>query len=212
VVTGFGGQLDVLLARAVCRPRAGLVFAPLVSLSETLVEDRGVFPAGGVRARAVGAIDRATFAAADLVLADTAAHADYLVELGAARDRVAVLPLGVEPEFLAAPPPAPVPRRVLFYGHHLPLHGVETILAAAERLAGDVEVVLVGNGPERAALEARDGAAAPRSSGGTTCASRSCPASSRARPSCSACSAGGGRRPWWCPTRSGRPRRPAGRW
>ena len=155
VVAGFGGQLDVLLARAVCRPRAGLVFAPLVSLSETLVEDRGVFPAGGVRARAVGAIDRATFAAADVVLADTAAHAAYLVELGAARERVAVLPLGVEPEFLAAAAAAPVPRRVLFYGHHLPLHGVDTILAAAERLASDVEVVLVGNGPERAALEAR---------------------------------------------------------
>src|SRR6185295_9992091 len=47
VVVGFGGQLDVLLARRVCRPRAALVFAPLVSLSETLVEDRRVFPPGG---------------------------------------------------------------------------------------------------------------------------------------------------------------------
>jgi glycosyltransferase involved in cell wall biosynthesis len=155
VVTGFGGQLDVLLARAVCRPRAALVFAPLVSLSETLVEDRRVFPAGGVRARAVGALDRATFAAADLVLADTAAHAAYLVELGAAHARVAVFPLGVEPEFLAPPTAAPAARRVLFYGHHLPLHGVETIVAAAERLGSDVELVLIGNGPERARIEAR---------------------------------------------------------
>jgi glycosyltransferase involved in cell wall biosynthesis len=155
VVAGFGGQLDVLLARVVCRPRAGLVFAPLVSLSETLVEDRAVFPAGGVRARAVGALDRATFAAADLVLADTGAHAAYLAELGAARARVAVFPLGVEPEFLTPAPTTPFPRRVLFYGHHLPLHGVDTILAAAERLDADVEVVLVGNGPERARLEAQ---------------------------------------------------------
>ena len=69
----------------VCRPRAGLVFAPLVSLSETLVEDRGVFPAGRRRARAASAaLDRADASgAADLVLADTAAHADYLRELGA---------------------------------------------------------------------------------------------------------------------------------
>ncbi len=155
VVTGFGGQLDVLLARAVCRPRAGLVFAPLVSLSETLVEDRGIFRAGGLRARALAALDRATFAAADLALADTSAHAAYLVELGAARERVAVWPLGAEPEFLAGVPAMPVARRVLFYGHHLPLHGVATIVAAAEQLAADVEIVLSGNGPERAALDGR---------------------------------------------------------
>jgi glycosyltransferase involved in cell wall biosynthesis len=155
VVTGFGGQLDVLLARAVCRPRAGLVFAPLVSLSETLVEDRGVFRAGGARARAVAALDRATFAAADLVLADTGPHAAYLVELGASRERVAVWPLGVEPEFLSSTSVPPVARRVLFYGHHLPLHGVDTIVAAAEQLPPDTEVTLIGNGPERAAIESR---------------------------------------------------------
>jgi glycosyltransferase involved in cell wall biosynthesis len=155
VVTGFGGQLDVLLARAVCRPRAGLVFAPLVSLSETLVEDRAVFRAGGVRARAVAALDRATFAAADLVLADTGAHAAYLVGLGAGRERIAVWPLGVEPEFLPAAPGPPVARRVLFYGHHLPLHGVDTIVAAGEQLQPDTELVLIGNGPERAAIESR---------------------------------------------------------
>jgi glycosyltransferase involved in cell wall biosynthesis len=155
VVAGFGGQLDVLLARAVCRPRAGLVFAPLVSLSETLVEDRGVFRPGSVRARAVAALDRATFAAADVVLADTSAHAAYLVGLGADGARIAVWPLGVEPEFLAPLPAAPVARRVLFYGRHLPLHGVDTIVAAAERLPPDTEVVLIGNGPERAAVEGR---------------------------------------------------------
>src|SRR5262249_56269489 len=53
VVVGFGGQLDVLLAARFCRPRAGLVFAPLVTLSETLGEDRqGVPPRGRPRAPA----------------------------------------------------------------------------------------------------------------------------------------------------------------
>ncbi len=75
VIVGFNGQLDVLLARRLCRPRAALVFAPLVSLSETLVEDRRVFGARGAAARALRALDRATLRAADLVLADTAAHA-----------------------------------------------------------------------------------------------------------------------------------------
>jgi glycosyltransferase involved in cell wall biosynthesis len=153
VVVGFGGQLDALLARRVCRPRLGLVLAPLVSLTETLIEDRGVFPAGGLRARALAALDRASLRAADLVLADTAAHAEYLVGLGAAAERVAAWHLGVEPEFLPARPAAPVPRRVLFYGRYLPLHGVDTIVTAAARLGPRADLVLVGSGPERPRIE-----------------------------------------------------------
>ena len=101
VVVGFGGQLDALLARRLCRPRAALVFAPLVTLSETLVEDRRVFPVAGLRARALAALDRAALAAADLVLVDTAAHAAYLARLGVGYDRMAVWHLGAEPEFFA---------------------------------------------------------------------------------------------------------------
>ena len=92
----------MLLAARVCRPRAALVFVPLVSLTETLVEDRALFPAGGVRARLVAALDRAAFRAADLVLADTDAHAAYFRALGAPADRVATWHFGVEPEFVAA--------------------------------------------------------------------------------------------------------------
>lgn len=155
VVAGFGGQLDVLLAARICRPRAGLLFAPLVSLSETLVEDRRVFAPGSLRARALARLDRATFAAADLVLADTAAHAAYFAELGAAPARVAPWHFGVEPEFAPAPPAVPVvARRVLFYGRCLPLHGLETIIAASARLGDRAEFVLIGGGPERARMEA----------------------------------------------------------
>jgi glycosyltransferase involved in cell wall biosynthesis len=145
---------DALLARRVCRPRRGLVFAPLVSLSETLVEDRAVFRAGRPVARALAALDRAALRAADLVLADTAAHADYLVELGEPRGRVAVWHLGFEPEFLPPPAPAPAGRRVLFYGSYLPLHGIGTIVEAAARLGERAEFVLIGGGPERPAIEA----------------------------------------------------------
>jgi glycosyltransferase involved in cell wall biosynthesis len=154
VVVGFGGQLDVLLARAVCRPRAGLVFAPLVGLVETLVDDRRVFSARGPRARALGALDRLALRAADLVLVDTTAHAAYFVEQGAPRERLGVWHLGAEPEFFAAPTAAPVGRRVLFYGTCLPLHGIETIIAAAVRLGSRAEVVLLGDGPERPRLVA----------------------------------------------------------
>jgi glycosyltransferase involved in cell wall biosynthesis len=154
VVVGFGGQLDVLLARAVCRPRAGLVFAPLVGLVETLVDDRRLFSARGPRARALGALDRLALRSADLVLVDTTAHAACFVEQGAPGARLGVWHLGAEPEFFAAPAAAPVGRRVLFYGTCLPLHGIETIIAAAARLGSRAEVVLIGDGPERPRLAA----------------------------------------------------------
>ena len=155
VFVGFGGQLDVLLAARVCRPRRALVFAPLVSLTETLVEDRAVFRAGSPRARALTALDRATWRRSDLVLIDTAAHADYLVELGARRDRVAPWHLGAEPEFWSAPTLPVEPRRVLFVGRCVPLHGLATIVEAAARLGDRASLVVIGRGPERAAAEAR---------------------------------------------------------
>jgi glycosyltransferase involved in cell wall biosynthesis len=152
VVVGFGGQLDVLLARRYCRPRAALVFAPLVSLTETLVEDRRVFASRGAVARAVAWLDRASLRAADLVLADTQAHADYLARLGA--PRVVAWHLGVQPEFLAPlPAPSPSSRRVLFYGGYLPLHGIDTIVTAAGQLRERAEFVLIGSGPERPRME-----------------------------------------------------------
>jgi glycosyltransferase involved in cell wall biosynthesis len=153
VVTGFGGQLDVLLARRVCRPRAGLVFAPLVTLAETLVDDRAVVAAGGPAARALRTLDRATLGAADLVLVDTAAHAGHFRTLGARR--VGVWHLGAEPEFLAAGAGVPVPRRVLFTGRFLPLHGIDTIVEAARRLGTRADVTLLGTGPERPRIAAR---------------------------------------------------------
>jgi len=154
VVVGFGGQLDVLVAWRVCRPRAALVFVPLVSLSETLVEDRGVFAAGGAAARAVGVLDRMTLTAPDLVLADTAAHAAYLRALGGPKVRAGVWHFGVEPEFLPPPPGTPEPGRVLFYGRYLPLHGLDVIVDAAARLGQRARFVLIGDGPERPRIEA----------------------------------------------------------
>jgi len=153
VVVGFNGQLDVLLARRICRPRAGLVFAPLVSLTETLVDDRRLFAARSLRGRALVRLDRITLGAADLVLADTAAHAAYLAQLATPPVRIAVWHLGPEPEFLPARPPAPVGRRVLFYGRCVPLHGIDTIVEAAVRLRGRADFMLIGAGPERPRLE-----------------------------------------------------------
>ena len=101
VVVGFNGQLDVLLARLLAGSR-WVVFAPLVTLTETLVVDREVYRRGGLGARLLRVADRLTLRAAARVVVDTGAHAAWMVqELGVDSARLRVCPLGAEEIFAA---------------------------------------------------------------------------------------------------------------
>ena len=156
IVTGFNGQLDVLLARRIAGRRARIVFAPLVTLTETLVDDRRVYQRRGLKARAAAWLDRRTLERADLVLTDTETHRRWIAARLTARARTETLYLGAEPIFRSTPPRrrgVGDPLRVLFYGQYVPLHGTETIVEAAALLApeGGVELTMIGTGPERAA-------------------------------------------------------------
>jgi len=158
---GFNGQVDCLLLRfLVRRDRTPIVFAPLVTLTETLTDDRAVFRAHSAKAGLARWIDRFSLKAATQVVIDTDAHRRYLVEtFGISPERVSTWHLGADPTVFS--PRARVPRegpmRVLFYGSFLPLHGVRAVLEAASILRDDhrVEFVLVGDGPEREACAAR---------------------------------------------------------
>ena len=145
VLVGYPGHLDMGAARRIARGRP-IVFNPLVSLADTLVSDRGRFRAGGPAARAFETIDRRALRAADLVVADTKANADFLARLaGIPRTRVAVCFVGAE-ERVFKPGWDPMgPFTALFIGKLIPLHGVETILAAA-RLVPEVRFRVVGSG------------------------------------------------------------------
>jgi len=159
IVVGFNGQLDVLLARLLAGGRQ-IVFAPLVTVSETLVEDRGVYAPNSLPARMFQELDRWTLMAADIVVIDTQAHADYLVaELGVPADRIRVHYLGAESAFAPEATPTsrplewqPGPRlRVLAYASYLPLHGMDVVAAAAAALRPEegIAFLIVGSGPER---------------------------------------------------------------
>jgi glycosyltransferase involved in cell wall biosynthesis len=142
-VVGYPGHLDLAAARHAARGRP-IVFNPLVSLADTLVADRSRFRAGSFAARALERIDRSAFRSADLVVADTHAHARFLAQL-TGRDDIAVCLVGAEdrlfhPEWRPRPP-----FTALFVGKLIPLQGVETILAAA-RTAPELSFHLVGSG------------------------------------------------------------------
>jgi glycosyltransferase involved in cell wall biosynthesis len=145
LVVGYPGHLDLTAARRVAAGRP-VVFNPLVSLYDTFVADRGRFTPTSAAGRALRSIDRRALRAADLVVADTEADADFLASLAEIpRSRVEVCLVGAE-ERVFSPGWAPAdPFEALFVGKLIPLHGVETVLEAA-RLAPELRFRVVGSG------------------------------------------------------------------
>jgi glycosyltransferase involved in cell wall biosynthesis len=145
VIVGYPGHFDLPAARRTARG-APVVFNPLVSLEDTFVGDRGRFGAGSAAARALAVADRRALRSADLVVCDTRAHADHLIALaGLDPARVAVCLVGAEERVFRPGWAAREPFSCLFVGKLIPLHGVETILAAA-RIAAEIPFRIVGSG------------------------------------------------------------------
>jgi glycosyltransferase involved in cell wall biosynthesis len=154
VVVGYPGHFDMPAAKRVARGRP-VVFNPLVSLHDTLVGDRARFGPRSPAAGVLRAIDNGAFRGADLVVADTEAHAAFFRRtFRLAEDDVAVALVGAdEPLFRPGWHPAG-PFHALFVGKLIPLHGLETILEAAA-LAPEVPFRIVGEGQLGELLERR---------------------------------------------------------
>ncbi len=134
-----------------------LLFDPLISSYDKQVDERTKFSAQSRKAEALLSWERALFAKANRVLADTDAHADYFSELLAVpKDRLAVVFVGAEAEVFR-PVPLPVegePLEVLFYGSFIPLQGPEVVVEAAKRYQGpNIRWTMLGNGPLRQRCE-----------------------------------------------------------
>jgi glycosyltransferase involved in cell wall biosynthesis len=143
IVVGYPGHFDLVAARRAAQGRP-VVFNPLVSLADTLVGDRGRFRSGSLAARALERVDKYAFRSADLVVADTAAHARFLSDVRG-RDDVAVCFVGAEDRLFTPGWKPEAPFTVLFVGKLIPLQGVDTILAAA-REAPEIRFRIVGSG------------------------------------------------------------------
>jgi glycosyltransferase involved in cell wall biosynthesis len=156
VIVGYPGHLDLLAARRAAR-EVPVVFNPLVSLADTLVEDRGRFRRGSLPARVLRAVDRRALRGADLVVADTVAHAEFLAGLaGLPRDRFEVCFVGAEERVFRPGWQPEEPFTALFVGKLIPLHGLETILEAAH-LTPQLRLRVVGSGQLDGLLAGRPG-------------------------------------------------------
>ena len=171
MMVGYIGHLDMPLAWLLTRmPRRLLVFSPLISLYDTLVEDRRSFADGTLMSRFLRWLDRWTCARADLVLLDTDAHIGYFVRAcDLPRHRFARVFVGApEPDLTQSPAsrcPAsrcPASRsplddrntvensafRVVFIGKFTPLHGLPYMMEAARLLRDEPHIVFhfIGSG------------------------------------------------------------------
>lgn len=153
----YPGHLDVLALAPIWRARrVPVIFDPLISLHDTIVVDRKMHPARSPIGRLSLVVDRWSFRLSSLVLTDTPQVANHYAELtGIPRSRFAVLWPGVNEAVFSPPCSDPGdPTRVLFYGSFIALHGVDTIVRAAARLAGrGITVRIIGSGQERPAVE-----------------------------------------------------------
>ena len=164
MVVGYIGHLDMPLAWLLTRlPRRPLVFSPLISLYDTLVDDRRSFADGTLMSRLLRRLDRWTCARADLVLLDTDAHIGYFADtFNLPRQRFARVFVGA-PELGAMPEPEPAeilngqdafeptdgaPFQVVFIGKFTPLHGLPYMMEAARRLRDEPDIVFhfIGSG------------------------------------------------------------------
>lgn len=152
---GYIGQLDMLilgpLARLMNRP---VLFNPLVTLTDTVVEDRRRVRPGGLASRTIALIDRLALRLADVVLVDTVENGEYLQQrFSVPESRIVVVAVGADESTFA---PGETSRStdlldVLFYGKFIPLHGIETVVQAAailERHNFPGRIELVGSGQE----------------------------------------------------------------
>lgn len=155
VLIGYMGQLDVLILWPFAKLRGiPVVWDAFLSLYNTVVEDRLMLSVRNPLACLLWLWEWMACRAADRLLFDTRAHADYFIEtFHVPKENTASVFVGAEPEvfpitteFLDRNQKDPI---ILFYGQFIPLHGIETIICAA-RVARDepLDWVIIGSGQE----------------------------------------------------------------
>jgi len=158
VLVGFPGVLDMIVVAPLARLRGvPVAWDMFMSVYDTLVLDRRLIDPASLRARLLRGLESFAIRRADVVFLDTEAHARRIESLyGLSARHCAAVWVGAEIEhFRLSESAAPAgqapggPLKVLFYGQFIPLHGIDTIVAAARLMNDDdVEWTLIGRGQE----------------------------------------------------------------
>ncbi len=147
VIVGYPPSIDIFLAKLLFRKK--IIFNPLVSLYDTLVEDRGYIK--GAKIKIIKMIDKLSYKMSDLVLIDTKAHADYLEnKYPCLKNKIKVIYLGIDSNIIYPEKAKKEKNKFLvhFHGNFIPLHGINKIIRAAKLLENkkDIRFLIIGAG------------------------------------------------------------------
>lgn len=161
VIVAYMGHLDVLVLWPFAKLRgAKIVWDAFLSLYDTVVEDRKLISAKHPLANTLFLFEKLACAAADVVILDTDMHAEYFRrQYRLRKEKVISVWVGAETEVFHRGVVSELSAgegefNVLFYGQFIPLHGVEHIIDAANRMRDpSIKWTIVGRGQERAKID-----------------------------------------------------------
>ncbi len=137
-----------------------MVIDSFISVYDTVVNDRALWPARSLRSRLLFAIERKAFANADRVIVDTQQNANFYARLfNLPAERFLALPLSTNEDDYSPAIYQPTERncRVIFIGTLVPLHGIDVLAEAARQLSArtDIEFHILGDGACASDLQSR---------------------------------------------------------
>ena len=155
----FGGHYIMPLAWLLTRiQRKPIIFDVFISLYDTYVDDRQLVSPRSLKAHFLRFIDKLSCKLADVILIDTELHKRYFMKMYHVKSRkILVLPVGSRTDLFKPQEHSTMHDAfiVLFYGSFIPLHGIETILSAANLLQEEhpeIEITIIGKGQTYPAL------------------------------------------------------------
>jgi glycosyltransferase involved in cell wall biosynthesis len=149
IFVGFYGHL--LMIPIGLFSKSPILFDAFVSTYDTLTSDRQSFSNKSLMGRMAAFLDRFACHLAKSILIDTPAQEQYFASaLGVSKNKMYSLPVSCN-EDIFFPRENQSPNKitlVLSYSTYLPLHGMETIIRAAEILRNEpIQFRLIGDGP-----------------------------------------------------------------
>jgi glycosyltransferase involved in cell wall biosynthesis len=154
IIVGHPGHFHIYLARflSFLTPSQPLVILDVFfPLHDAVVVDRKLIQADGYASRLLKKFEALCCRSADICLLDTKTHCRYIREaFKLPRERVCHVYLGstIQSNYSRPARPANTNFRVLYTGTYIPLHGVKTIVLAAQILRNNPEVrfTFIGRG------------------------------------------------------------------
>ena len=141
-IVGYPGFFDVFVLKFLTffKPKK-IIFDAYLSFFDSFVNDRKVVRADGFMAKILWLVDKRACALADMVFLDTDEHIKYFCqEFNLMPEKFIKIPIGGSGK-VAILKNSDNQTNVIFFGKYIPLHGIETIIKAADVLRNEKEII-----------------------------------------------------------------------